>query len=167
MKIAVCGYGRHGKETAAKYLAKQLCLKYEGCTSQIAAKMVFNVLGPVYGYKDALECWCDRAYHRAEWYDIIKEYNKPDGLTLYRDMAAANDIIDGIRDRDELKAAIEAGICSFSVWIDASGRVPPEAGSSCTIGREDCTYVIDNNGTIEQLYANIDMFIDGLKDGGL
>ena len=166
LKIAVCGYGRHGKETAASYLAKQLGLKYTGCTSQIAAGLVFEKIGLKYRYDSVHQCWLDRANHRSEWYDIIREYNQPDGLTLYRDMAATNDIIDGIRNRDELAAAKAAGICDFTVWIDASSRVPPEPEGSCRVGKEDCDYVIDNNGTIEQLYANIDMFVDGLMDGG-
>lgn len=153
LRIAVCGYGRHGKNTVAKHLADMLGLRYAQSTSEAAAMLVFRQIGKRWGYRTAQECWDDRHAHREEWADIIWRYNQPHGISLYEDMLAENDIIEGIRNADELTACKVRGIVDVSVWVDAAKRLPPEGQGSCTLKLEDCDHVIDNNGTHSDLVA--------------
>lgn len=156
MRIAVCGHGRHGKGTAATYLSQRAGLRYNQSTSEAAAQLVFKKLSSKYGFSTVQECWDSRHLHRDEWAEIIWTHNKPEGTTLYEDMCAENDIIEGIRDASELRACQEAGIIQLSLWIDASLRKPPEASSSCTVEPDDCDVIIDNNKDKRHLTRQID-----------
>lgn len=160
-RIAVCGYGRHGKESTSRILSELTGLCYTKSTSEAAAELVFSHTQESHGYETVQECWNDRHQHRSTWAKIIWDHNKPLGITLYADMVRNGiDILDGIRQADEIAACVEHGIVDLTVWVDASKRKPIEDASSCTLGPDDCQYIIDNNGTIEQLRANVIQFAE-------
>lgn len=160
MRIAVCAYGRHGKNSVSKLLFKMTGLRYPKSTSEAAAELVFSHLKESHDYKTVKQCWEDRHNHRSTWAKIIWEHNSPLGITLYADMVRDGcDILDGIRQADELSACVYHGIVDLTVWVDASKRMPPEDSSSCTVGPDDCQHVIDNNGTLEQLEDNVARFV--------
>jgi hypothetical protein len=105
MRLAIVGPGQSGKTTAARWFAEHTPLRYVESTSAAAAKVVCGhpSMGDRYGSLE--ECYADRRNHRRQWRDIILEYNRPDGLRLYREMAAENDVLDGIRDARECRRA--------------------------------------------------------------
>ncbi|MEK6811930.1 MAG: hypothetical protein AABX91_00610 [Nanoarchaeota archaeon] len=149
-RLIVAGYGRHGKDTFCEMLRE--IANYTFTTSSfVASQIVFDEIGGAYGYKNAPDCWEDRANHRAEWYEIITKYNTPDKSRLGRRIFEGFPVYCGIRNFDEFNALKERGLFDLSVWIDASLRMPPEAGSSMTVRREDCDIVVDNNGGLEEL----------------
>ena len=162
MRLAICGHSRHGKETVSRYIAAKTGLRYKQSTSEAIAAVVFEKIVTSAAYSSAHECWQNRHNHRAEWARIIWEYNQPDGITLYRDMLVENDIFDGIRKTSELHAVIEAGIAHLAIWVDASQRVEPEGADSCQVSVDDCLIVIDNNGTLEHLYSQLDALCSNL-----
>jgi hypothetical protein len=43
-----------------------------------------------------------------------------------------------------------------AIWVDRSEHLPPEDSSSMTITPDMCDVIIDNNGTLEDLYRNVD-----------
>jgi len=153
MRIAVCGYGRAGKDTVSQLLVQFMGLKYTQSTSEAAKKYVFQKLQDQYQYPDEEVCFRDRVNHRKEWFDLIIERNGADGIGLYREMAADNEIFNGIRkwDPDIIKCR-EAGLIDLVIWVD-NPRIPPE--SNLTFGPEQCDITIHNSGTLEELTAKV------------
>lgn len=162
-RIAVCGYSRHGKGEVAKLISRYSGLRYQQSTSQAAAQLVFNTIGRSYGYRDAEECFNDRHNHRKEWAETIWQYNQPDGLRLYREMLADNDVLEGIRKQEELAAVVKEGLVDTTVWVDASQREAVEPQNSCQVCMRDCEHVIDNNGSYGELLTLVLLFCEKLR----
>ena len=168
-RLAFCGPGRCGKDTAAIWFTENTTLRYHMSTSQAAANIVYLNLCDQYGYATSAEAFEDRHNHREEWYQIIRLHNEPDGLTLYREMIIDHDIINGIRDRIELRACQRAGIVDLSIWIDRPCcRGGPGAH---TISLEDCDLVLPNFGdTTRDLFSRLRHLahtLGGLRETGV
>ena len=97
------------------------------------------------------ECYADRVNHRQDWYEQIKAFNTPDAARLAREIYADNDIYVGMRSEVELNAVRDERLFDYSIWVDRSKHVSPEPSTSCSVTKEMANYVIDNNGTLEQL----------------
>lgn len=163
MRIAVCGHGRAGKDTVSEWLRDNTGLRYTGSTSQAAARVVMsNMNAAGHAYASVEECWNDRHNHRTEWRDIIWAYNGPDGMALYRDMAAENDILNGIRSIKELAACKRSGLIDAAVWVSA----PVPIDLSNEIRPNHCQYVIKNCGSTPDLYRELKSFVMELRDEG-
>lgn len=156
--LAICGLGRHGKGTAARYLADHYGFTYQQSTSEAAAEIVFHALRDRYGYETVEQCWQDRAAHRDEWALVIDDHNRDDPAALYRAMVQhGNTILEGIRRRDELVACVERGLANLTIWIDAGLRVGT-GDVTCEIQPGDCDVVVDNNLDQAALYEQLDLF---------
>lgn len=162
--LAICGWGKHGKGTAARWLSSHVGYKYRQSTSEAAAQTVFSILGPKCGYQSPEACRADRDNHRLEWAQIIADYNADDSARLYVEMAdAGNDIIEGIRLRDEFIACRKEGLFECALWIDAGLRVSGR-DESCEVEQSDCDVTIDNNGDARHLETQLRMWC---KDVGI
>jgi hypothetical protein len=148
----ILGYARHGKDTAADILVSTFGLRKED-SSQFAGKQVmlpyFESIGTPYPNWEA--CYADRVNHRQEWFEQIKLYNTPDEARLAREIYAVSDIYVGIRRKEEFEAVKKAGLFDYAIWVDRSKHIPPEPTTSNTMTRDMANYVIDNNGTLEDL----------------
>jgi hypothetical protein len=142
LRLAICGPGRCGKDSASNWLRANTTLEYYQSTSEAAADVVYGALKDKHGYSNKQECWDDRLNHRVEWADTIWAYNQPDGLRLYRDMLDRNDILNGIRRTRELKACINAGLVTLTIWIN---RPNTTESVSNEITPEDCDMVLQNH----------------------
>lgn len=163
MRIAICGYAEHGKGTVAAFISLKTQLRYRESTSEAASRLVvFPALAEKYGYKTPREAWLDRKNHRAEWAQLIWDYNltAPDGLRLYHEMFPDNDILEGVRKKGELEALRIRELVQKTIWVDALARVPAEPVASCQISAVDCDLVIDNNSDVENLRQVLTDFID-------
>lgn len=144
LKIAICGHGESGKDLAAEMLAEMTPLRYICGTSKYAAEIVWETWGRKTGlWASAEECWLARRDHRVRWAEIIAEYNQADPVQLYRDCLSNQDILTGIRWRNEQKACRLAGIVDLWIWIDR--KVPPDP--TMDFGPECCDIILPNNGT--------------------
>lgn len=148
IKIAICGPGRAGKDTAAEYLAELLRLKYTAGTSLWAAGLVYEYFqkhapGKYVGKRD---CWHDRHNHRTLWAQVIGDYNRDDPVALYRDCLAEQNFLTGIRWRHEQQACKAAKLCDLWIYVDRPGC----DDDTNQIKPEDCDFVICNYGTLEQ-----------------
>lgn len=157
-RLIITGHARHGKDTVCEMLAKKHGLRFTSSSQFVAEKAVRPWLaerGIVYPSFE--EMYADRVNHRADWFDAISNYCKDDGARLGRELfESGNDIYCGLRNIRELVAMREQRIVDRVIWVDASKRLPPEPESSMTIEPGDCDFVLDNNGTLEDLARVVD-----------
>jgi dephospho-CoA kinase len=158
VKLFVVGHGRHGKDTVAEFIQKNYGLTFESSSMFCAEHVVtpwLEKLGITY---DSLEaCYEDRVNHRQDWYEAIRAYNKEDESKLSRAIFAKYDMYVGIRSRVEFLEARH--FSDLSIWVEASDRWP-DIDPTCKILQEDCDVIIDNNGTIEELYVKLTRLFD-------
>lgn len=174
LKIILVGHGRHGKDTAAEMLRDQHGLRFMSSSLFCAEKVMLPAFEKALGfqpYKNAEDCFDDRHAtngndrgarwvmgvgrdNRRFWFNSIRDYCTPDKARLAREIFADHDMYVGIRDRRELWAA-QLIPNVLTVWVDASGRLPPEDGGSMNIEPWMADVVLDNNGTLEDLSASV------------
>ena len=158
MKIMIIGPDRHGKDTACEYLQNIHGLKFVSATWVALEEIVYSKLQPIYKYATEMECFIDRVNHREEWSKIIKDYNGTDLSRLTSLVFSKSDIYCGLRNVDEYIATVELGIIDRTIWVDSSIRLNSHNSYSST-PKELKNYadmIIDNNGTLEQLYTALD-----------
>lgn len=142
MKIYICGYSRHGKDTVAEYLSEQLELKFISSSRFAFEKFIYDKIK--HNYKNKEEAYNDRHNNRNQWFNFIKEYNKDDKSRLSKNIFFEYDIYVGIRNRNEFLSYKK--YADLSIWINSNNRKNIEDLSSCTIKEEDCDFTIYNNG---------------------
>ena len=123
-----------------------------------------------YGYKNEEECYADRHNHRAEWYNAICDYNIPDPAKLGREIFKEHDIYCGLRNKKEFHAMKNTGVFDYAIWVDRSDYLPPESKDSMSLEQWMADFTIDNNGTLEDLYFNVDAlmgYISSLQESKL
>jgi adenylate kinase family enzyme len=162
LKLMILGPARHGKDTVAEILSEAYGLKFISSSFAAAEKVMvpyFSSIGIKYANLD--ECYADRVNHRQEWYEEIIRYNTPDHARLAREIYSVAEIYVGIRSAKELDAIRAEHLFDYSIWVDRSKHVPPEPSTSISVTKEMANYVIDNNGTLEQLKVNArSLYID-------
>ncbi len=152
MKIIICGNARHGKDTVADLIYPDGWVSSSAFVNEF---LMYPLLKDLYGYKTLQECFADRVNHRQEWYETIKAYNTPDLAKLGRVILSKHDMYVGIRNIAELTAIKEQKLVDLVIWVDAAKRLPSEPTTSNTITVDDADYVLDNNGTLEELAQNV------------
>lgn len=160
VKLFVLGQGRVGKDFACEILSKEYGLKHISSSLFVCEKAVYPVLQPKYGYISPEECYQDRFNHRAEWFNLISDYNKDDPARLSRELFAEYDIYCGLRSAEELESARH--LADIVVWIDATERLGVSEGSdSMTVTKDMADIIIENNGTEGEFRSKV------LRFGGL
>jgi hypothetical protein len=149
-KLMVMGHAGHGKDQVCRLLGEIFGLTSISSSLYALEHVVYPVLQPLYGYQSLDECYQDRCNHRPEWFDLIRDYNTPDGCRLSRDLYAEYDIYNGVRNIEEYLAIREAGLFDYSIWVDSSKRVPAESIESCSVTIEDANIILPNHGPLYQ-----------------
>lgn len=155
LKLMILGHARHGKDTVAEILRDNLGLNFISSSFAAAEKVMvpyFRSIGIEYANLD--ECYADRVNHRAEWHEQIKAYNTPDSAKLAREIYSVADIYVGIRNPVEFEAIKAERLFNYAIWVDRSKHVGPESLTSSQMTMQHADYVVDNNGTPEQLKTN-------------
>lgn len=154
MKLLIIGHGRHGKDTVAEYLDTMFGVRFKSSSVHCAENVVYPILKDKYGYESVHDCFADRSNHRAEWYDLISDYCKDDLARIGREIFEVSDIYCGLRNKREFHAIKNNGLVDYTIWVDRSDWLETEPKSSMSLEPWVADYVIDNNGTLEQLYRN-------------
>jgi len=181
-KVLLLGYGRHGKDTVAEMLRDHYGLSFTSSSLFCAEKVMMPAflrarqewlstpLGPETGktsipmlYDSVEACFNDRHNHRKFWFDEIERFNTPDKASLGKAIFAEHDIYCGLRSKREFAAVKNSGLYDVCIWVDRSDHVPPEDKSSCTVEPWMADYVLDNNGTLEELRFNLDQLMTSLE----
>lgn len=159
-KLVVTGFARHGKDTVCELLKNEHGFTFESSSHLAGFRIVYPVLKPKYNYATFEQCYKDRVNHRQEWFELIKEYNTPDLARLGREIFQFYHIYCGLRSIAELETMIAEGLVDCIVWVDASARVEAEHSTSITITREDCDFIVDNNGNLEDLRVEVQKLVE-------
>lgn len=152
MKLGIIGHGRHGKDEVAERLAKHAGLRYFAGTSAYASGRVYHWLRANYAwaakYPNETVCWNNRHLHRQEWAQVIADINHDDPAQLYRECLTHQDLLTGIRWRNEFEAINAAKLVDAWVWVERPGF---PLDPTCELTRDDAQYKISNSGTLDQL----------------
>lgn len=154
-KLLILGHGRHGKDTFAELLRDHFGLVFISSSQAAADIFIYDVLKDKYGYTSSEECFNDRSNHRAEWYELIKDYNEYDRARLAKGILERANCYVGMRDRGEIKECINQRLFDLIVWVDASERLPLEPPDSFNIDITCADIIITNNGTEEEFKEKV------------
>ena len=155
IKILVLGHCRHGKDTFAELLNEHFGLTFKSSSQAAADIFLYDALKDKYGYKNPEECFEDRVNHRAEWKDLICDYNKDDRAKLAKEILKNSDCYVGMRDRAEINECMKQGLFDIIVWIDASDRLPLEPADSFDIDKSCGDIIIENNQDYETFKTKV------------
>ena len=161
-KLMIIGHARHGKDKACEALVKNYHLEYESSSDFAARKFIFDEIKDHFKYETIEQCVADRVNHRRMWYDMISNYNYPDPARFGKELYRENDIYCGLRHKREFNGMKNQGVFDYAIWIDRSDHLPSEDRSSMTLEPWMADFVIDNNGTEDELEANLCAFMDYL-----
>ncbi len=154
-KLLIIGSARHGKDSMAEILQENFGLKFKSSSQAAAEIFIYDELKEKYGYNTPEECFEDRVNHRAEWHQLICEYNIDDKAKLAKGILQQADCYVGMRDYREIKECINQNLFDLIIWVDASERLPLEDSSSFNIDKEDADIIIDNNGVYEEFETRV------------
>ena len=161
-KLLIIGHGRHGKDTVCEILQKKYNYTFRSSSDFCAEHLIFPLLKDLYGYKTIEDCFNDRHNHRDEWYNAIHNYCKHDHTRLGKEIFKENDIYCGLRNKAEFHAMRNIRLYDYAIWVDRSDHLPLEDKKSMTLEMWMADYVIDNNGSLEDLERNTNQLIDTL-----
>jgi len=154
-KLLIIGSARHGKDSMAEILQENFGLKFKSSSQAAAEIFIYDALKEKYGYQTPEECFEDRVNHRAEWHQLICDYNIDDKAKLAKGILEQAECYVGMRDYREIKECINQELFDLIIWVDASERLPDEDSSSFNINKEDADIIIDNNSTYEEFETRV------------
>lgn len=154
-KILIIGHARHGKDTVAEMIQENTGLTFKSSSMVAAEIFIFDSLKEKYKYETFEECFEDRINHRAEWYNLICDYNVDDKSRLAKDIVATSDMYIGMRSRYEIDKCISDGVFNIIVGV-FDPRKPLESSNSFDIDLfQSANIVICNNGSLDDLRNNV------------
>lgn len=159
-KLLIIGHGRHGKDTVCELLAERYNFKFISSSQFCSDKFMYKMLKDIYNYESEEQCYNDRHNHREEWYNGISEYCKEDPSRLGKEIFNEYDIYCGLRNKLEFYGMAENDVFDYVIWVDRSKHLPLEDISSMTLDIGMADYVIDNNGTLDELEKNVSSLMD-------
>lgn len=164
-RLLVIGHGRHGKDTVCEILRDNHGFSFESSSNFCSKKFIFEKLRDSCGYANERECYRDRHNHRTLWYDLISEYCEKDPARLGKEILSENDIYCGLRNKREFHSMRNQRVFDYVIWVDRSDHLPPEPYESMSLEIWMADYVIDNNGTLEELEDRVAELVPTLVIG--
>lgn len=161
-KILIIGHGRHGKDTVGEMMRDGYGYKFTSSSWFCAEETIWDNWGCAV-YPSIEACYADRSNHRQLWYEMISAYNTPDKTKTAATMIERGfDLYVGMRKRDELLACREKDVFDYVVWVDRADHLPLEPKTSMDFVAEDADFIIDNNGTLEELEQAVHALMEKL-----
>ena len=116
-KLLIIGHMRHGKDTVAEIIEEHTGMSFKSSSEMAAEIFIYNKLKDKYGYSSFIECFEDRMNHRAEWHDLIKNYNDPDKAKLAKEILKHNDMYVGMRSQVEIDKCVKDGVFDIIIGV--------------------------------------------------
>lgn len=153
--ILIIGHARHGKDTLANMMAQTFGYGFTSSSMMACHLFIYDKLKDKYGYESKKQCFDDRVNHRAEWHDLICEYNEEDGARLAKEIMKKCNLYVGMRSDKELKACEEQKVFDLVLGV-FDPRKPLEKEDSFNIDFWNAAHVvIPNAGSIEDLFRHM------------
>lgn len=150
--LALCGFGRAGKDTAAEWFRDNTKLVFKGGCSWTALPYMAGRLSADLGREVTVEeAYATRHQDRMKWYNYMNEYRAVDAALIIRDVLKHSDIVCGVRDKCELLTAKKEGLLDLIIWIERDVPVDP----TVTYSIEDADIIIRNNSDIETFHRRL------------
>lgn len=150
-RLLLLGHARHGKDTTAQFLKEMYGYTFKGSSEAAAEIFLYDALKVKYNYTSPEQCFEDRVNHRAEWYELICDYNRLDKARLAKEIMKTNDIYVGMRDDREIEECVYEGLFDMIIGV-FDPRKPLEPSSSFKIDIFKWSdLILLNNGTLDQL----------------
>ncbi len=153
--ILILGYKRSGKDTAADFWKEEFGLTFQSSSRAAAEIFIYEELKEKYNYSSLDECFEDRVNHRAEWFDMICDYNSENKTRLAQEIVDKTGCYVGMRNIDEVLESRRKKIFDIIIWIDGEDRVGKEDSSSCTVTKDQADLIITNNGTEKEFFEKL------------
>ena len=155
MKYLIIGHARHGKDTVAEMMNNLYGLTFKSSSLAAAEIFIFDILKDKYNYSTFIECYEDRVNHRAEWYELIEEYNKDDKARLAKEILKDSDIYVGMRSNAEIEECVRQGLFDKIIGV-FNYRKPSEDSSSFKIDMwKYADVVVPKVGTLQDLQNKV------------
>lgn len=166
-KLMVLGYARHGKDTVCEILRDEFGFSFVSSSVFVLEKAILPTLNAMgYHYKSLDEAMKRREEvpgWRAIWFECIAAYNKEDPSRLGTELFQEYDIYCGIRRLEELVDLKHKRIFDWSIWVDATLRMPPEGAESNTLHPGLADFTVNNNTTIGDLSGRLRTLMKGIQ----
>jgi hypothetical protein len=146
-RVAIVGYGRHGKDVSAMALHNYGPFRFCGSTSWHALPYMAKILNLPHQV-----AWDTRHERRDLWKSYCDYLRKDDPLFLIKLALKSGNVVSGIRDGVEIDAAIEQKLFDGILWVERPGF---DADKTVTFDKSKATAVAVNDGTIEELRAKV------------
>ena len=160
-KLLVIGHMRHGKDTVAAMIQENTGMSFKSSSEMAAEIFIYDELKDKYGYTTFMECFEDRMNHRAEWHDLIKNYNTPDKAKLAKEILKHNDMYVGMRSQAEIDKCIEDNIFDLIVGVFDPNK-PLEPKDSFDIDLFTSSDIIIPTGDLEVVKEKVRKFCEYL-----
>ena len=162
-KLLVIGHMRHGKDTVAEMIEEHTGMSFKSSSEMAAEIFIYDELKGKYGYSSFLECFEDRMNHRAEWHDLIKNYNNPDKAKLAKEILRHNDMYVGMRSQAEIDKCIEDGVFDMIIGVFDPEK-PLEPKDSFDIDLFTSSDIIIPTGDLETVRGKVKKLCDYLLE---
>lgn len=145
--LAIVGYGRAGKDTAAEWFRDNTGLRFEGGCSWYARHYMAERLGV-----SPEEAFANRHRDRKLWFDYMNEFRAADATALVRLVLSGSDIVCGIRSAEELFESRRQGLIDLVIWIENPRHTEDITVTYC---RSDADIVILNEADIATYHKRL------------
>ena len=149
--VSFVGYGRAGKDTAAKIYCQLMQITYGGSTSLAVLPYVAHATGD-----REWECYSKRHANREFWFRFCNELRRGEPDLLAKLVLSQGDVLVGVRAAEEFRCLIPGGVADINVWID---RRDTPVDSTVEFTRDEADLVIDNNGSINELREKLNRLV--------
>lgn len=162
MKLLIIGHARHGKDTVAEMISQDFGLTFESSSQAAADIFIYDKLKDKHAYKTPEECFEDRVNHRAEWHDLICEYNAEDRARLAKGILERADMYVGMRSSAEIRECLDQDLFEYVIGV-YDPRKPHESKDSFDIDLfVDADLIIPNGSSLEDLHNRVHCVMAGL-----
>ena len=165
-KLLVIGHMRHGKDTVAEMIEELTGMSFKSSSEMAAEIFIYDELKDKYGYSSFIECFEDRMNHRAEWHDLIKNYNYPDKAKLAKEILRHNDMYVGMRSQEEIDKCIEDNVFDMIIGVFDPDK-PFEPKDSFDIDLFASSDIIIPTGNLERVKEKVGKLCEYLLNNQL
>ncbi len=153
-KLLIIGHARHGKDTFADLVVKQMDLSFISSSEFVGRVAIWEQWGKerYAAFSDMFE---DRVNHRGLWYNLIVAYNTPNLARTGEEMMKDHVVYVGMRNPVVFYACTAKKLFDYVIWVDGSQRHPPESKDSNGITKDMADIWIDNNGPEHNLITAV------------